>query len=80
MRYVHRLTYTHSLLLLPSLILFLSLSRLTHIHTQTAIVLKGVVRAERLPDPTEFIPSILENIKKEYIVKTYGIKDWEVGK
>ena len=45
---------------------------------QTEIVLKGVVRAERLPDPTEFVTPILERIKFEHVVKTYGIPDWEV--
>lgn len=45
---------------------------------QTEIVLKGVVRAERLPDPTEFVGDILTRVKREYIVRTYGIKDWEV--
>lgn len=41
-------------------------------------MLKGVVRAERLPDPTEFVGDILTRVKREYIVRTYGIKDWEV--
>ncbi|GAB5029803.1 nucleolar gtp-binding protein 2 [Nannochloropsis oceanica] len=44
---------------------------------ETAIVLKGVVRAERLPDPTEFIAPILELVKPEYMVRTYGIKEWK---
>ncbi len=44
---------------------------------ETAIVLKGVVRAERLPDPTEFIAPILELVKPEYIVRTYGVKEWK---
>lgn len=48
-------------------------------NAQTEIVLKGVVRAERLPDPTEFVAPILDRVKKEYIVRTYGIKDWEVS-
>jgi len=48
------------------------------IHLQTEIVLKGVVRAERLPDPTEFIQPILDRVKKEYISRTYGIASWEV--
>lgn len=39
---------------------------------------QGVVRAERLPDPTEFVGPILAAVKKEYVTKTYGIKDWEV--
>jgi nuclear GTP-binding protein len=39
-------------------------------------VLKGVVRAERLPQPTDFIPAILERVKKEYLVKVYGVDEW----
>lgn len=38
-----------------------------------------MVRAERLPDPTEFVGPILAAVKKEYVAKTYGIKDWEVS-
>lgn len=40
-------------------------------------VLKGVVRAERLPQPTDFILPILERVKKEYIVKVYSIESWK---
>jgi nuclear GTP-binding protein len=40
-------------------------------------VLKGVVRAERLPEPTEFILPILERVKKEFLVKIYGIENWK---
>ncbi|DBA04187.1 TPA: LOW QUALITY PROTEIN: hypothetical protein N0F65_004295, partial [Lagenidium giganteum] len=40
-------------------------------------VLKGVVRAERLPEPTEFIPGILERVKKEYLTKVYGVTEWK---
>lgn len=36
------------------------------------------MRAERLPDPTEYVGPILDAVKKEYVVKTYGIKEWEV--
>ncbi|CAH0479489.1 unnamed protein product [Peronospora belbahrii] len=39
-------------------------------------VLKGVVRAERLPQPTDFIPTILQRVNKEFIVKVYGIEEW----
>eukprot|EP00968_Pinguiococcus_pyrenoidosus_P005694 scaffold368_cov258-Pinguiococcus_pyrenoidosus.AAC.57 len=41
-------------------------------------VLKGVVRAERLPDPTSFVAPILERVKKEYISRAYGLPpNWE---
>ena len=39
-------------------------------------VLKGVVRAERLESPTDFIPAILGRVKKEYVTRQYGISDW----
>ena len=40
------------------------------------IVLKGVVRAEKLPDPTEFIPELLARCKKEVIESVYGITEF----
>jgi nuclear GTP-binding protein len=40
-------------------------------------VLKGVVRAERLPDPTDFIPAILERSKPEHLTRTYGVVGWK---
>eukprot|EP01132_Coremiostelium_polycephalum_P010090 gene10090-12376_t len=44
--------------------------------SEADLVLKGVVRVENLEDATEYIPEVLKRIKKEYIVKTYGIADW----
>ena len=41
------------------------------------IVIKGVVRAERLADPEMVIPDVLSRVKKEYLQKTYGVDDWE---
>jgi nuclear GTP-binding protein len=32
-------------------------------------VLKGVVRAERLKNPEDFIDTILSRVNKEYIIK-----------
>jgi nuclear GTP-binding protein len=40
-------------------------------------VLKGVVRAERLETPSDFIPAILSRVKKEYVQKQYLVRDWE---
>ena len=45
--------------------------------TETEIVLKGVVRVENLQSAEDHIPMVLERVRKEYIVKTYGIKDWK---
>lgn len=39
-------------------------------------VLKGVVRAERLEEPTEIIPTILRRVKKEHIQKQYLLASW----
>lgn len=40
-------------------------------------VLKGVVRAERLDTPSDFISAILSRVKKEYLQRQYLISDWD---
>jgi nuclear GTP-binding protein len=40
-------------------------------------VLKGVVRAERLEEPTEIISTILRRVKREHIQKQYLLANWE---
>lgn len=45
-------------------------------ESETEIVLKGVVRAERLESPELYAPEILSRVKREYIVRTYGIHSW----
>lgn len=35
------------------------------------------VRVENVPNPEDNIPTILERVRKEYIQRTYGIKDWD---
>ncbi|CAG8596840.1 15340_t:CDS:2, partial [Acaulospora morrowiae] len=45
--------------------------------TETDIVLKGVVRIENLKTPDEFIPRILERVRKEYLQRTYNIREWD---
>ena len=44
---------------------------------ETEIVLKGVVRAEKLPEPTDFVPAILSKVKEEYVRRLYGVASWE---
>lgn len=44
---------------------------------ETETVLKGVVRAERLKDPTDFVAPMLARLKKEHLVRQYGVPDWE---
>eukprot|EP00742_Colponemidia_sp_Colp-10_P004072 GILJ01004345.1.p2 GENE.GILJ01004345.1~~GILJ01004345.1.p2 ORF type:complete len:593 (-),score=131.09 GILJ01004345.1:2276-4054(-) len=45
--------------------------------SDTAVVLKGVVRAERLEDPTEHISEVLERVKPIYMDRTYGVGEWK---
>ena len=35
------------------------------------------VRVEYVKAPENHIPEVLSRVKKEYIVKTYGIDEWE---
>lgn len=44
--------------------------------TDTDIVLKGIVRVENVKDPEDHIPTVLERVKKEYLIKTYKIDEW----
>lgn len=45
--------------------------------TDTDTVLKGVVRAERLDDPTMYIHGILEKVRKVDMQKIYGVDEWK---
>ena len=44
---------------------------------EVSVVLRGVVRAEKLEDPEFYIPNILERTKAKDITKIYGIENWE---
>lgn len=44
--------------------------------SETDTVLKGVVRVENLETPAEHVPALLMRVKKEYIQKTYSLKNW----
>ena len=39
-------------------------------------VLKGVVRAEKLHNPQDFIGPILERVQKKYIQRHFGVMEW----
>ncbi|KAG5316647.1 NOG2 protein, partial [Pseudoatta argentina] len=45
-------------------------------ETDTEKVLKGVVRVELVQNPEDYIVSVLERVKPEYIRKTYKINVW----
>ncbi|KAF5369521.1 hypothetical protein D9758_002588 [Tetrapyrgos nigripes] len=41
--------------------------------SQTSTVLKGVVRVEALPTPSEHIPALMQRVKPLYFSRTYGV-------
>ncbi|EZA54341.1 hypothetical protein DMN91_001585 [Ooceraea biroi] len=45
-------------------------------ETDTEKVLKGVVRVELIQNPEDYIVTVLERVKPEYIRKTYKIQGW----
>ncbi|GLV37949.1 Nucleostemin 2 [Carabus blaptoides fortunei] len=45
-------------------------------ETDTEKVLKGVVRVELIQNPEDYIASVLERVRKEYLIKTYNIGNW----
>ena len=52
-------------------------SSLAALDNETTSVLKGVVRVDNLEEPAQYVPGVLQRIKREYLVKTYGIETWE---
>jgi nuclear GTP-binding protein len=46
-------------------------------QTQTEKVLKNVIRAEKVPDPSQYIQAILDRVEKKNIQDVYGIHEWE---
>lgn len=47
--------------------------------SQTATVLKGVLRVEALPTPSEHVPELLARVKPLYLARTYGLTLPEAG-
>lgn len=45
-------------------------------ETDTEKVLKGVVRVELVTSPEDYVETVLQRVRKEYIRKTYGIVTW----
>lgn len=41
------------------------------------IVLRGVVRPERLENPAQYIESVLARCKTHHVQRTYGVKEWD---
>lgn len=45
--------------------------------TETDIILKGVVRVENIPTPDDCIPVILDRVRREYMQRTYEVREWK---
>ena len=45
-------------------------------QTEAEKVLKSVVRAEKIPDPSQYIGDILDKAEKKHIYDVYGIPEW----
>ncbi|KAI9143020.1 NUC091 domain-containing protein [Paraphysoderma sedebokerense] len=45
--------------------------------TEADIVLKGVVRVENLKNPEDYIPELVNRVKRVYLVKSYEVDGWE---
>lgn len=45
--------------------------------TETATILKGVVRVENVEGPSEHIPALMARVKPEYLRQTYNLKGWK---
>lgn len=48
-------------------------------QSATDIVLKGVVRAEKIENPEEYIDEVLKRVKAETFEKLYNVRDWVDG-
>mmetsp|Transcript_17787 Transcript_17787/g.30133 ORF Transcript_17787/g.30133 Transcript_17787/m.30133 type:complete len:172 (-) Transcript_17787:77-592(-) len=46
-------------------------------QTEVEKVLKNIIRAEKLPDPTVYIQAILDKVQPKNIQDVYGIQEWE---
>jgi nuclear GTP-binding protein len=45
--------------------------------SETATILKGVVRVENVDAPSDHIPALMARVKPEYIKQTYNLKQWK---
>ncbi|KAJ9589001.1 hypothetical protein L9F63_017696 [Diploptera punctata] len=46
-------------------------------ETDVEKVLKGVVRVELVENPEDYISHVLARVKREYLIKTYKVEEWE---
>lgn len=47
-----------------------------HHDAPTDLLLRGVVRVENVEHPEQYIPAVLNRVKKHHMARTYGLSDW----
>ena len=47
-----------------------------HHDAPEQLLLRGVVRVEKVEHPEQYIPAVLKRVKKHHMAKTYEISDW----
>jgi nuclear GTP-binding protein len=45
--------------------------------TDTDLLLRGVVRVERVEDVVQHVGELLSRVRRDYVVRTYGITEWD---
>ena len=45
--------------------------------TPTDLVLRGVARVEKVDNPEQYIPALLQRVKRHHMEKTYELRGWE---
>jgi nuclear GTP-binding protein len=45
--------------------------------TDAELLLRGVVRVERVENPSQYITAMMSRCQKRHIERTYGVKDWD---
>ncbi|KAJ6784189.1 hypothetical protein PWT90_04763 [Aphanocladium album] len=48
----------------------------TNQDTPTDLVLRGVVRVEKVDNPEQYIPALLKKVKRRHMEKTYELTNW----
>jgi nuclear GTP-binding protein len=46
-------------------------------NTNESLLLKGVVKMEKIDEPAAYIGAVLDRVRKAYLSKHYGIEKWE---
>uniref|UniRef100_A0A5S6QPB1 Nucleolar GTP-binding protein 2 n=1 Tax=Trichuris muris TaxID=70415 RepID=A0A5S6QPB1_TRIMR len=48
-------------------------------NSEAQLILKGVVRVENVKEPSEYIDHVVQRVRKEYLVRTYQVDNWNTA-